>query len=190
MNRGMLPFRKFSVSDVSEPLALLAQVGPGEVLSVPLPPRVPGRCSVVRDRAPVMWTQEEPSDTSDIILHYHTSITIWHIRHHTSLSNKYHHLTHQISYFIITQVSPSEIRYQISYFIYFIITQVSPSDIRYHTSSSHECHLWCCQSQTMSKSPMPAQAGGEGLVPAVMIWPRLVQLIPRSSLHTVPRITI
>ena len=35
---------------------------------------------------------------------------------------------------------------------------------------------------------MPAQAGCEGLVPAVMIWPRLVQLIPRSSLHTAPSI--
>ena len=45
-------------------------------------------------------------------------------------------------------------------------------------------HLCCCQSHTMSKSPMPAQAGGEGLLPTVSTWPRLLQLRPVSSLHT------
>ena len=36
----------------------------------------------------------------------------------------------------------------------------------------------------MSKSPIPAQAGGEGLPPTVSTWPRLLQLRPVSSLHT------
>ena len=45
-------------------------------------------------------------------------------------------------------------------------------------------HLPDCQSHTTSKLPTPAQSGILGLVPTVRICPFLVQLSPRSGLHT------
>ena len=81
------------------------------------------------------------------------------------------------------------------------LQEAAPADLSYETAprrcearrnhlvTGHQlmggavAHLSCCQSHTMSKSPMPAQAGLTGLVPTVRTWLCLVQLLPRSSLQ-------
>ena len=56
----MLSIWQSSVPHVPESLRVLAQVGAGEGLSVPLSPRGPGSRSVIWDRTPEMRGQEEP----------------------------------------------------------------------------------------------------------------------------------